>query len=328
MTSMKNILLLLILLSHSLTQAQYAPPVGQIGTTAISTDSSDIINWATEVVQFNPGFLNITNPMGGNADFGNTTNALGQAEGTSADVISLGDNGSITLTFQNPIRNGLGNDFAVFENGFDNFFLELAHVEVSTNGVRFVRLPSISNISLATQVNSFGNTDATKIYNLAGKYKQGYGTPFDLSDISDSTNINLDSINFVRVIDVVGSINSNYSTYDSQGNIINDPYPTAFSSGGFDLDGIAVINENTFTGINEKKIKPYSIYPNPSKGITTIRTKTDCEVDITSINGQLIQHYSLLKDEKIEINNLRNGIYLIYFKNNTQNLTHKLIVNQ
>jgi len=325
---MKNTFLLLILLCHSVTQAQYAPPAGQVGTTAISTDSSDIINWATEVIQFNPGLLNINNPTGGNADFGTPSNALGQAEGTSTDVISLGDNGSITLGFQHPIRNGLGNDFAVFENGFDDFFLELAHVEVSTDGIRFVRLPSISNTSLATQVNSFGNTDATKIYNLAGKYKQGYGTPFDLSDISDSTNINLDSINFVRVIDVVGTINSNYSTFDSQGNIINDPYPTAFSSGGFDLDGIAVINENTFTSIKEKEIELYSVYPNPSIGVTTIHTKSDSEVDVISINGQLIQHYSLLKNEKIEINNLKNGVYLINFKNNTQIVTHKLIVNQ
>jgi len=325
---MKKILLFSFLFYQLFIYAQYAPPVGQIGTTAIHKDSSTIINWAAEVIQFNPGLMNIANPTGGNVDFGSTSNALGSAEGTSSDIVSLGDNGSITLGFQHPIRNGLGNDFAVFENGFDNFFLELAHVEVSTDGIRFVRLPSISNTSIATQVNSFGNTDATKIYNLAGKYKQGYGTPFDLSDISDSTNINLDSINFVRVIDVVGSINSNYSTFDSQGNIINDPYPTAFNSGGFDLDGIAVINENTFTGISEKEVELYSVYPNPSKGITTIHTKSDCEVDIVSINGQLVQHYSLLKNEKIEINNLKNGMYLIYFKNNSQNFTHKLIVNQ
>ena len=81
---------------------------------------------------------------------------------------------------------------------------------------------------------------------MAGKFKQGYGTPFDLEDVIDSIGINLDSINFVRITDVVGSINTSFATYDSQGNIINDPYPTPFGSCGFDLDAVAVINENTF----------------------------------------------------------------------------------
>ncbi|MFN6048554.1 MAG: T9SS C-terminal target domain-containing protein, partial [Bacteroidota bacterium] len=56
------------------------------------------------------------------------------AEGPAASngVVSLGDGGIATLTFDPPITNGDGFDFAVFENTFLDTFLELAFVEVST----------------------------------------------------------------------------------------------------------------------------------------------------------------------------------------------------
>ena len=44
-------------------------------------------------------------------------------------------------------------------------------------------------------------------------------------------------------------MNNLYASYDSQGNIINDPFPTPFETGGFDLDAIGVIH--SFVGIQE-----------------------------------------------------------------------------
>ena len=325
---MKKTILLSLLFNQVIVYSQYAPPAGQVGTSAIARDSSIIVNWANAVVSFNPGLMNISNSGSGNADFGNSSNALGLAEGTSGDIVSLGDNGSITLSFEYPIKNKAGHDFAVFENSFSDTFLELAHVEVSTNGIRFVRLPSISLTQSAAQVSSFGSLDPTKLYNLAGKYRQGYGTPFDLSDIIDSTNINLDSINYVRIVDVVGTINTNYSSYDSQGNVINDPYPTSFSSGGFDLDAIAVINEDRFLGVNEKDNEFYNLYPNPSKGSFYITSKVNCTIDIISINGQTVRQLSISKLEKLFVPNLENGIYLIKFNNSKKTYVKKIIVNQ
>jgi len=324
---MKNILLLSALLLQFITQAQYAPAAGQIGTTAIYKDSSTILNWATKVIAFNRGYLNISTPNAGLVTFGDSTEALSVAEGTSTNIVSLGDSGSITLGFTHPIKNGPGHDFAVFENSFSDQFLELAHIEVSTNGIKFVRLPSVSLTPTTIQTNSFGYTDPTNLYNLAGKYRQGYGTPFDLEDIIDSIGVNLDSINYVRVIDVVGTISTGFST-DSQGHKINDPYPTVFPSGGFDLDAIAVINENTFLGHKENDIISYNIYPNPSKGITNINTNSDCTVDIITINGQLINHYTLFKNEEIQLTNLKNGLYLIYFNTGEKTFINKLVVNQ
>ena len=48
----------------------------------------------------------------------------------------------------------------------------------------------------------------------------------------------LDDIVYVRVVDVVGD----GSTLDSLGSQVWDPYPTPFNEGGFDLDGVGVIN--------------------------------------------------------------------------------------
>lgn len=221
----------------------YPPAAGQPGSDAIPMNSPAITAWAASVVDIMRGPLDIANPGLGNASFGDPANALGPASGNSFDVVSLGDGGSITLGFALPFRNGPGPDLAVFENSFDDNFLELAFVEVSSNGTDFFRFPAVSLTQTTTQVGAFDPLDPTDLHNLAGKYRQGFGTPFDLDDlVGVSPLLDVDSVRFVRIVDVVGSIDDNFATFDSQGNKINDPYPTAFASGGFDLDAVGVMH--------------------------------------------------------------------------------------
>jgi hypothetical protein len=227
-------------------QGPFPPAAGQPGSTAIHKDSPLFKTWAIGF-ELERGWVNIADTTvyaGGSnkASFGHPSSALGQASGISTEVVSLGDGGSITLTFSAPIINGPGFDFAVFENSFSDNFLELAFVEVSSDGSRFVRFPATSLTPYNTQVGSFGTIDPTNIHNLAGKYRGGFGTPFDLSDLADSSGLNINNIRFVRITDVVGSITPPFATYDAQGNIVNDPFPTPFTSGGFDLDGVGLIN--------------------------------------------------------------------------------------
>ena len=267
-----KLLLIISLLATSMAFTQFAPSAGEVGTTAVHKDSSAFVDWAFEVVEFTRGPEDIENLDGLLASFGDSTAALGPAEGTSTDVVSLGDKGSITLIFNFSIRNDDGPDFAVFENSFSSDYLELAHVEVSSDGDRFVRIPSISNIPTDEQIETFGSTDATLIHNLAGKYSQGYGTPFDLEDIADSTGLDLTDVNFVRIIDCVGSINPAFGTRDSEGTLINDPYKTDFESGGFDLDAVGVIHSNNPSlSINMEAENVFSTYPNPTNGQLNIQ---------------------------------------------------------
>lgn len=232
------------------TEPEHGPFCGAVGTegcNAIAADSSAIVAWATGIA-LNRGPQNISVDGSPAASFGADSNAIGQATTNNMRAVSLGDGGTATITFAHPIRNGEGPDFAVFENGFanisaGNYSLELAFVEVSSDGERFVRFPSTSLTQTEHQIANAGSIDPTMINNLAGKFQVGYGTPFDLAELADSTGIDIDSIVYVRLVDVVGSIDSQYASYDAFGHIVNDPWPTPFASSGFDLTGVAVMYE-------------------------------------------------------------------------------------
>ena len=206
----------------------FAPAAGSVGSTAIHKDSSNILFWASAWTNYN---------VGSDADaMWQTPNlALGKAVGDSFDVVSLGRGGTITLSFDAPLADGPGFDFVVFENAVTDNFLELAFVEVSSDGTNFVRIP---NTSLTTNaVDSYGYVDPTEIDGLAGKYRQGYGTPFDLSLLASNSLVDIQHIEWIRLVDIVGD----GTQLDSQGNSIYDPTPT-IGSAGFDLDAIGVLN--------------------------------------------------------------------------------------
>jgi hypothetical protein len=238
--------------------AQYAPAVGQPGSTAMWKDSSLFVGWANEA-QLIRGLRCVSMPDSGYADVGDEQSALGKAGENG--VVSLGDSGIITLSFQQPIINGPDYDFAVFENSFLDNFLELAFVEVSSNGEDFFRFPAHSLTQDSLQVSAFDLIEPVWINGLAGKYRALWGTPFDLDDVPDNPILNKQSITHIRLIDVVGSIDSLYATFDTAGNKINDPWPTPFPSSGFDLDAVGVIH--ALTGINESGQNGQWIYPNP-----------------------------------------------------------------
>jgi len=289
----------------------FAPAAGQAGSTAIHKDSSIIVSWATGA-NLQRGYLNIVDPGQGLASFGQATDALGVAEGNASNVVSLGDSGVIVLTFDRPIFNESGPDFAVFENGFADDFLELAFVEVSSDGVHFVRFPAISETPTNTQIGPFDYSDCRYVHNLAGKYRAGYGTPFDLDDLSDSIGIDLMSITHVKLIDVVGTINPQYGSFDSEGTIINDLYPTEFPSGGFDLDAVGVINEAPL-GIKNANIE-VALFPNPTSDLVTIETKENHELTIYSVHGQLLDQFEATKKRTLSTKKYACSILFLHIK--------------
>ena len=232
-------------LPPALAAGPYDGAAGTPGSLAVAYTDPEIVGWATGFTDLVRGFAQIDQPDFGYAGFGVGEYALGAVRRETSDdvydVVSLGDGGSITLTFAEPIADGEGWDFAVFENGFAGSFLELAFVEVSSDGVNFFRFDAYSETQTTTQVGSFGVVDPTNLRNLAGKYVGGKGTPFDLAELAGrSPLLDIHAITHVRIVDVVGTINPTYATRDALGRIINEPWPTPFSTGGFDLDGVAV----------------------------------------------------------------------------------------
>lgn len=233
----------------SLFQASYAfaGPYSDFDETTHAVDpgvpssSGEFSGWAQSVVD-----SHITASGGGDP-----TNALGPY---NTSLVSLGDltatqisdgdaPGSITLGFDG-FRDGEGWDFAVFENGFafdGGLFAELAYVEVSSNGVDFARFDSIS-LNEGPTGSGFGagfqGFDMTNVHNLAGKHASGYGTPFDLAELSDhplaiAGTLDLQQIQYVRLVDIPGE----GSYLDSEGNPILDNWPTS-GSGGLDLRAV------------------------------------------------------------------------------------------
>ncbi len=206
----------------------YSPPAGEPLSDAIGFGDPAIIGWATAVDTYSPGAE--LSP-----EFSDSSRAVGPAGNNPAATVSLGRGGSITLRFDRPIRDGLGDDFAVFENSFSDTFLELAYVEVSSDGVNFRRFAADSRTP--EPVAAFGDLDSTQINNLAGSFRGGFGTPFDLSELTAGPNFDPSRVTHVRIVDVVGDGSNN----DADGDVIYDPFPTT-GSAGFDLDGVGVIH--------------------------------------------------------------------------------------
>ncbi len=226
---------------------------------AIAKDDARIVAWAT-------GYQNVHYGSHIADNWKTPVKALGPAVGSSTDIVCLGRGGDITMTFTQPIHDGDGADFCVFENSFSDTFLELAWVEVSSDGAHFVRFPNFSFTNTPSQV-----VDASFIYGLASRYKQGKGMPFDLNQIqlaydalgedialsptyqahlsANFPYLDLDAIRYIRLVDVVGD----GSALDADGEIIYDPYPTT-GAAGFDLDAIGVLNRVEPDGLEQSII--------------------------------------------------------------------------
>ncbi|WP_309400326.1 hypothetical protein [Cerasicoccus maritimus] len=242
----------------------YESPDGETSVNPI------FLGWASDVAEYYGA--DSTDLVTGDptlaAPWNETSWILGPVTGDLFQITSLGDlnsvdiaagdsPGYITLTFDKPIQNFTGADFAVFENGgisesnqggagIGGIFAELAYVEVSSNGVDFARFPSISNTDGA--VGRYGSIDPTLVYNLAGKHVNGFGdswgTPFDLEDLADDElvaqgKLDLNAITHVRMVDIPGD----GSFLDSLGNPIYDAWIT-YDSGGADIEAVGAIGQS------------------------------------------------------------------------------------
>lgn len=322
----KYTLLLSLLTVGISTNAQH-----NIDADAIRTDDARISGWATGCM-VQRGWMDIADKGAGLATAGTEQNAIGPA-GSAAMVVSLGDSGVAVLTFAQPIKNMEGPDFAVFENGFlapedsTKAFLEFAFVEVSSDGVNYVRFPAQYTGQDTAQVDNFTYTRGQDYVNLAGRYINGHGTPFDLEVLKDSAGLDVNNITHVRLVDVVGSIDPRYGSKDINGRYINDPYATAFASGGFDLTGVAVLNAMPNSVKERYNDKTISIAPNPAREQVKIFIEGHkrFSYEFVNINGDAILSGSAETGSSIDVSALQPGYYHIIIKYEGKKSLIKLI---
>lgn len=288
---------------------------------AIHKDSNVFVGWATSA-EVKRGYINISDTTqtytsagvtSNRATFGKPENCLGKSNG---QFVSLGDGGSVVLQFSSPIINGEGYDFAVFENALpvpatqkDTLFVELGFVEVSSNGVDYARFPAVSNAPTNAQMNTFDNALWSWYENFAGVFPVFYGYPFDLDDIVDA-NVDVNNITYVRIIDAVGSLNPDYCTYDSQGNAVNDPFPTPFNTCGFDLDAVGVIH--SADAVENHKVTDVDIFPNPASDFLSLNAEKVFSYEIIDVFGKIIiSQGKLAENHVVDVSSLANGLYII-----------------
>ncbi len=278
---------------------------GTSDTTAIWKADPTIVAWAS-------GHVNLQYGTHVGAQWQTPEKAYGPAVGDSFDVVVLGRGGQITMTFPRPIRNGSGFDFAVFENGFSPGAIELAWVEVSTDGLHFVRFPNFSYTP--APIGGYSTLQTTNVHGFASKYRQGFGTPFDLSQLqlafdaasADSDDfhadfkqqllsnfpyLNLEQINYVRIIDIVGA----GAALSCEGLPIYDPYPTS-GSAGFDLEAVAVLHQVEPSG--QSQSIDFTPFGNQILGDASISLEavasSGLPVDFEVISGPGLIHGSVL----------------------------------
>ncbi len=292
---MKTFLTLIFILP-TLQAGSFPGAAGSSGSDAISKDSTAFVAWANNHLTPSYG-------SGVDAVWRTPVKAHGPATTNTGDIVCLGNGGEIIMTFPRPIRDGAGPDFAVFENSFANTFLELAFVEVSSDGIHFFRFPNRSEGT--NLVGAFGAVNPTTLDGLAGKHRIGFGTGFDLAELPISPLLDTGQIRFVKISDIIG----NGSIFDSTGAPIYDPTPTT-GSGGFDLEAIGVIhqNENQFKVLQAEIVATTFVLAwesNPGSSYR-IETSTQLNDDWTSLGvfigdpqlGQTTQVLDLITPER------------------------------
>lgn len=319
--------LILLFLSQITIKSQFAPIPGTHGSTAIHKDSSIFINWATNC-SVNLGLENISDLFSATASAGDSSMATGSP---GSGIVSLGDGGEAILTFEKPIKNGSGWDFAVFENSFSDTYLEFGFVEVSSNGQEYYRFKATSLTQDSVQIDAFGSVDTEKINNLAGKYRANYGTPFDLEELAFETALDINNITHIKIIDVVGSIDPNYGSYDHIGNLINDPFPTPYPSSGFDLDAIGVIHEQPLKINQGFLIENFKNYNSTIEFTISEFINKEFIVSLININGKKLYEKILsnLNSEiqfKMNLSYLKSGIYLLIINSKSQLYSKKIFI--
>jgi|GEM_PF-3034694 len=169
---------------------------------------------------------------------------LGVLEG-SLDVVSLGDGGEITLSFEdNIIVNGPGADFTVFENPFYIFgdslnrYIETALVEVSRDGIEYFRFPFdfLPNVIPAGNPHRYVGFAGVEPVMSSGGVPDPTDPGVSGGDQFDLETVGLPNVRFIRIVD------TGDDTYDNDGDLVTDTGLRLPPQAGFDLDAICHIN--------------------------------------------------------------------------------------
>jgi hypothetical protein len=166
---------------------------------------------------------------------------------------------------------------------------------------------------------------ANLINNLAGKYGSGFGTPFDLQELSGFTGLDVNHVTHVRLIDVIGSI-TNHACTDSSAFVINDPYPTNYPTGGFDLDAVGAIHFASTTQIADVNTRLFTISPVPCYNVLQIASQLRLEGSLIDAVGRPLLPVTLEKECSLDMCGIPAGHYYLRLTDSNGNTWNERIV--
>jgi hypothetical protein len=148
----------------------------------------------------------------------------------STDVVSLGDGGSITLSFEdNVIVDQPGPDFTVFENAFQvpnvGIFIETGIVSVSDDGVNFFTFPH-------NPMTFAGFAGVTPVLSNPDNGIDPRNPAVSGGDSFDLATVGLSQARFVRITDPGSSVSDPGNAFPTPG----------VGKSGFDLDAIVAVH--------------------------------------------------------------------------------------
>lgn len=80
--------------------------------------------------------------------------------------------------------------------------------------------------------------------------------------------------------------------------------------------------------VANNKLEAFNIYPNPSNGNYTVEGFKVNSAKVLDLNGRLIANLENVEQNKLDLTNLKNGMYLLQLCDENENEVYRKIVKQ
>lgn len=256
-----------------------------------------------------------------------------------------------------------GDDKLVIQTNQNNNIFSRQEIKVNSTGEELVLGDLDNNGLLDIIITGFSGTDIIWFKNTNGIFNEK-NTIIDSESIytikvddldKDSNldivyleNMNFDSINIIVLKGlgtgkfepkkIVGTVAFKGATSSQS----TQAYENWFSIFDYDKDGdkdilVNAILEKQFvafdnlliTSSNEEinEFNNIQIYPNPANEFLQIQNNVEYKsVEIVDINGKIVEIISIISDNKISVDKLKSGIYILRFFNNERNYISKTFI--
>lgn len=207
------------------------------------------------------------------------------------------------------------------------------------NSRDFLKFPiTYNDVFNGTWSGTAENLSASVTYSRSGTSMvkaDGYGTL-----ILPYTTVN----NVLRVITVynyqdvyMGStlatyVDTIYTWFNATTNCYIATYSVIYMSGMFIASQATYIDQSSFvSSVNDLTIgeKQLSFYPNPADNFINVENTSEAMIlKIFDVRGSLIKTEKIQKgNRKIDISDLKSGVYFVHYSTESNNYTQKLVVN-